>query len=319
MPKDIATPHRADWFHQAQWGASSHYLVSPVMSAEEWNRRVDAFDVQALAGALASAGVGYYWLTIGQNSGHYCAPNATYDGFVGRRPSLLSRRDLIAELADALAAHGVRMMAYLPSGAPSQDAAAQAALEWEWGYEGGWPHGWQDELRTGKRLANFQQKWEAVIREWSLRWGQQIHGWWFDGCYFADEMYRHPEAPNFASFARAARAGNPDALVAFNPGIMLQTMGPDEDYTAGETNDPEGIDVPPGRWLDGEQVHFWSYLGENWMTPPLRFRDEQAAAYSRRLTAHGGVLTWDIPLQDTGVPAPEVIRQLTVIGRAVEK
>ena len=43
------------------------------------------------------------------------------------------------------------------------------------------------------------------------RWGQKVWGWWFDGCYFADAMYRHPDAPNFASFAAAAKAGNPDA------------------------------------------------------------------------------------------------------------
>ena len=310
------TAHRTDWFHHARWGASSHYLVAPELSAADWNRHVDSFDVTGLARALASAGVGYYWLTIGQNSGHYCSPNATYDGLVGRRPSLCSRRDLIADLAAALASHGVRAMAYLPSGAPAQDAVAQAALEWEWGFEGGWPHGW--EKRTGKRLGNFQRKWQAVIREWSVRWGTNIHGWWFDGCYFADEMYRHPDAPNFASFAAAARAGNPDAIVAFNPGIMLQTMGPEEDYTAGETNEPDKIAVPPGRWLDGEQVHIWSYLGRSWMQPPLRFTDEQAAACTRRNTATGAVMTWDIPLQEDGVPALAVTHQLAAIGRALD-
>ena len=47
-------PHRTDWFHRARWGASSHYLVSPELSAADWNRRIDAFDVTGLARALAS-------------------------------------------------------------------------------------------------------------------------------------------------------------------------------------------------------------------------------------------------------------------------
>ena len=315
MTTESLAPHRTDWFHRARWGATSHYLVSPELSAEEWNRRVDAFDVNGLARALASAGVGYYWLTIGQNSGHYCSPNATYDGFVGRRPSLLSRRDLIADLADALAAQGVRAMAYLPSGAPAQDAVAQAALEWEWGFEEGWPDGWK--TRTGKRHANFQRKWEAVIREWAVRWGTKINGWWFDGCYFADEMYRHPDTPNLASFAAAARAGNPEAIVAFNPGVMLQTMGPEEDYTAGEINEPDKVEVPPGRWLNGEQVQIWSFLGKHWMQPPLRFTDDEAVAHTRRITANGAVMTWDIPLQENGVPSPDVVRQLAAIGQSL--
>jgi hypothetical protein len=276
---------------------------------------VDAFDVNGLARALGSAGVGYYWLTLGQNSGHYCSPNATYDGFVGRRPSLLSRRDLIADLAEALAAQGVQAMVYLPSGAPAQDAVAQAALEWEWGFAEGWPDGWT--TRTGKRLASFQIKWEAVIREWSVRWGTKIKGWWFDGCYFEDEMYGHPDAPNLASFAAAARAGNPEAIVAFNPGVMLKTMGPEEDYTAGEINEPEEVEVPPGRWLNGEQVQIWSFLGKHWMQRPLRFTDDQAVAHTRRITANGAVMTWDIPLQENGVPMPDVVRQLAAIGQSL--
>ncbi len=316
MTTEHPARQRTDWFHQARWGAASHYLVPPEMSAEEWNRRIDAFDAFGLADALSSTGVGYYWLTIGQNSGHYCSPNAVYDAFVGRQPSLLARRDLIAELASALAERGVRMMVYLPSGAPAQDTQAMSALGWEWGFEDGWPHGWQ--TRTGKRLADFQRKWEAVIREWSLRWGKNIHGWWFDGCYFADEMYRHPDTPNFASFAAAARAGNPDSIIAFNPGVSVQPMGPEEDYTAGEINEPDQLDVPSSRWHNGEQVHIWSYLGQSWMQPPLRFTDEQAAAHTRRLTANGAVMTWDTPLQQNGLPAPEVIRQLTAIGKAMD-
>jgi alpha-beta hydrolase superfamily lysophospholipase len=37
---------------------------------------------------------------------------------------------------------------------------------------------------------------EAVIREWSLRWGKNVSGWWTDGCYHADKMYRHADAPD---------------------------------------------------------------------------------------------------------------------------
>lgn len=313
----IPEHHRTDWFHRAGWGVASHYLVPPDMSADEWNRRIDAFDVSGLAREVASAGVGYYLFVIGQNTGHYCSPNAVYDGFVGRHPGLCSRRDLISDLSDALARHGIPLMVYLPSGAPAQDDMARAALEWEWGFEGSWPDSW--EVRKGKRLAVFQRKWEAVIREWSERWGTKVRGWWFDGCYFSNEMYHHTDTPNLASFAAAARAGNPDSILAFNPGVMLQTMGPEEDYTAGETNDPEKIQLPPGRWINGEQVHVWSYLGQTWMQPPLRFSDEQAAGITRRITANGAVMTWDIPLQQNGFPSPEILRQLAAIGSMVRE
>src|SRR5690242_17974621 len=68
---------RTDWFHAARWGVAAHYLADfsscatpDDLPAEEWNRQVDAFEVERLADQLAAAQVGYFMLTIGQNSGH---------------------------------------------------------------------------------------------------------------------------------------------------------------------------------------------------------------------------------------------------------
>ena len=319
MSTETSELTRSDWFYRSRWGAASHFLVEPQTDADEWNRRVDRFDVGGLAGQLAEVGAGYYWLTIGQNSGHYCSPNSTYDACTGIRPSKCSGRDLIAELAEALASRGVRMMVYLPSGAPAADPAAMRALGWEWGFEGGWPEAWGTR-RTGKRLAEFQRTWEAVIREWSLRWGGNVHGWWFDGCYFADEMYRFSDEPNFFSLAAAARAGNPDSLVAFNPGIMVQAVTPAEDYTAGETNEPGEVEPPPDRWFGTdhrEQFHVWSYLGQSWMQPPPRFDREDVVAHTRRLTARGGVMTWDVPLSPFGLIPEPFFDQLAAVGKCI--
>lgn len=155
----------------------------------------------------------------------------------------------VADLYEALAPYGIALMVYLPSGAPAQDKVAVERLGWKWGFHGEWP-AWNTG-RTGERLAEFQLRWEAIIREWSLRWGKKVKGWWIDGCYFADEMYRHPEPPNFASFAAALKAGNPDSLVAFNPGVKVPVIchSEEEDYTAGEIS--EAFPVCPGRWVQG--------------------------------------------------------------------
>jgi len=313
---------RTDWFHAARWGAASHYLsdfasnTTPVpFSPDEWNRRIDAFDVEGLADQLAAARVGFYMLTIGQNSGYYLSPNSAYDRFVGHQPSHCSRRDVIADLAAALDRRGIPLLAYLPSGAPTQDKTACAQLQWEWGFEGGHPH---EGKRTGKRLREFQLMWEEVIREWSLRWGSLVRGWWFDGCYFADEMYRHSDAPNFHSFAAAARAGNPDSIVSFNAGIMLVPHSEAEDFTAGETNEPESLDCRD-RWevgTDGhrEQYHMWSYLGKSWGSLPLRFTDAQAYLFTRRVVDHGGVTMWDVAIQQDGRLPSAAASQLSTLG-----
>ncbi len=306
--------HRADWMQQAKWGVMNHYLSDwqarvnhLTMSVEQWNKMVDAFDVEGLAKQLQSVGAPYYQIGIGQNSGYYLSPNAAYEELTGAAPGKCARRDLIADLAAALSKRGIRLMVYLPSGAPAGDKAADAALEW----------------RNGP-VANieFQRKWERIIREWSLRWGKKVSGWWFDGCYFPNTMYRAPEPPNFASFAAAARAGNPDAAVAFNPGVVyrLLSLTPYEDFTAGEIDKPELVTIrraTDGR-VDGTQIHMLSYLGETWgMGEKPRFTAEQVVEFTRKVTGQGGAVTWDVPVSMDGRIAEGFLEQLSAVGKAV--
>ncbi len=305
--------NRAAWMAEGQWGVMTHYLADwqarahhLTMSVEEWNRLVDGFDVEGIAKQLESAGARWYQISIGQNSGYYLSPNATYDKIAGISPSKCSRRDLVADLAAALSKRGIRLMVYLPSGAPGGDKVANTALEWR---NGPYP------------LKEFQRKWESVIREWSERWGRKIAGWWFDGCYFPNSMYRSVDAPNFASFAAAARAGNPDAAIAFNPGVVyrLISITPYEDYTAGEIDKPENATIrraADGR-IDGAQIQMLSYLGSTWgagETP--RFTDEQAIAHTKKIRDAGGAVTWDAPVQLNGTLSEPFLQQLRAIGRA---
>ncbi len=301
---DPSSGHRADWFHKARRGVFAHYLTGDETTVEEWNAQVDAFDVGGLAEQLAHIGAPYYFITLGQNSGHYCTPNAAYDRYVDLRPSKCARRDLIADLYEALHPRGITLLVYLPAGAPDHDETAMAGLEWTRG-----PH----------RNREFQIKWEQVIAEWSRRWGRKVAGWWFDGCYCPDEMYRHEEPPNFASFAAAARAGNPDSIVAFNPGVKdpIITMTEHEDYTAGEINEPEKV-VCPGRWIGTAQYHMLSYLGPWWGAGPPRFSDERVVEMTRGIVEKGGVVTWDVPIQTTGLIPGEFVDQLAALRAGLD-
>ena len=306
-----------DWFMNAKWGVFTHYLTGAETSAKEWNDLVNGFDVSALAQQLESVGAAYYFITIGQNSGHYCSPNSTYDDFVGIKPSKCSERDLIKDIYEALNPKGIKLMVYLPSGAPAADLTAMAKLDWKWGFNGNWP-AWNTG-RTGERLATFQIKWEAIIIEWSLRWGKNVHGWWVDGCYFADEMYRNPVPPNFKSFAESLKAGNPDSLVAFNPGVMVPVISHTEyeDYTAGEISD-----VFPfcyGRTVKGAQYQILCYLGNNWGGGIPRSPDEFVIGYTKQVNFKGGVVTWDVPISAEGLIPEPFIEQLTALKNAILK
>ena len=308
---------RGEWMKDARFGVMNHYLADWIargdksragrpFSVDEWNDLVDHFDADGLAEQLHSVGAGYYLITIGQNSGFYLSPNPTYDRLTSIAPSKCARRDLVADLYEPLHRRNIRLMVYLPAGAPGGDRAAREALGWQSG-----PY----------RNREFQLKWEQVIREWSLRWGTRVSGWWFDGCYWPNAMYRSPEEPNFASFAAAARAGNPNAVVAFNPGVVdrLLSITPFEDYTAGELNDPERLmirKVSDGR-VDGAVPHVLTYLGQTWGRGDPRFQVDQLTAYARKIHAAGGVVTFDAPVQRSGLISRPFLDQLTAVGTAL--
>ena len=310
-----------DWFRDCGWGVFCHYLTGNETTVENWNRQVNSFNTERLADQLESVGARYFFITVGQNSGHYCSPNKAYDAYVGISPSKCSERDLVSDLADSVAKRGIRLITYLPSGAPAADPIARQRLKWKWGYEIDWPGGWGGK-RTGDRLVEFQKMWEEIIREWSKRWGKKVSGWWLDGCYFADEMYRHPDPPNFRSFSEALKAGNPESIVAYNGGVFVDMKERDissltefEDYTAGEV--ARAFPVCAGRWVNGAQYQILSYLGENWGRAPLRFVDEFVIGYTKDVMSKGGVVTWDVPITKDGAIEQEFLTQLRTLSKAI--
>lgn len=308
-----------DWMRDARWGVMIHFLSdSPTVEAatatDEWNRRVDEFDVPRLVSQLREVGAGYLLFTLGQCSGFFCSPNATYDRIVDEKPSRLSRRDLMGDLAEALAPEGIRLLAYLPSHAPGLHRRATEALRCLPPWKAVWHGDYSSSQPSDDRLAEFQHYWEAIVREWSLRWGNKVHGWWVDGCYHSDKMYRHPDAPNFRSFAEAMKAGNPDALVAFNPGVPIPMVchSEFEDYTAGEVN----VMVTPyqhgdfHRTIDGAQVQVLSFLGPWWSTGEPRYPDNLVVEYTRYINSLEGAVTWDVPCLANGEIPESYMRQL---------
>jgi hypothetical protein len=135
-------------------------------------------------------------------------------------------------------------------------------------------------------------------------------------------MYRTADAPNFATFAAAARAGNPDSALAFNPGVIhrLISITPFEDYIAGEIDDPDKITIRrafDGK-QDGTQLHVLTHLGEQWGKGAPRYTAAQVAEWSRKLAQQGGAITWDTPVDPSGAIAQTFIEQLTAIGKAVK-
>jgi hypothetical protein len=270
---------------------------------------VEQFDVANLAKQLEMAGVKYFVLTLGQNSGYFNSPNAVYERYTGYAPGArCAKRDLPLDLSDTLKSKGIKLMLYLPCQVPNEDARAQRAF--------GLPEGKRDQPLD----AAFAKKWAEVIQEWSERYGEKVAGWWFDGGY----RHIHFDESIAAVYAAAVKRGNPKAIVTFNPGVQVTHYTQAEDYTAGELNDPFQ-QRPASRWLQESQWHALTFLGSGWAHRNTRYSDEQWADWVRAVTEKGGVVTLDMgPNYDpkvgpVGGLAAAQLQQVIAVKEALER
>ena len=65
------------------------------------------------------------------------------------------------------------------------------------------------------------------------------------------------------------------------------------------------------------QVHILSFLGRTWGMGTPRFSTEQVVTWSQRIRTQGGAITWDVPIQPSGLIAQPFIDQLTAVGKAL--
>ena len=160
---------------------------------------------------------------------------------------------------------------------------------------------------------------------------------WIDSCYFPDVMYNYPDRPNFHSFAAALRAGNPNALLAFNNGWKLPTesVTDEDDYTAGElaTFLPIAFDRFPIYIKSKKgtvpidqsplQYHLLCSLGRDWghlvTNDNPRFPDSLVSAYTEYILSMNGAITWEVPVNQNGLIRENFVRQLRLTKEHLEK
>ncbi len=336
MPNTTCPTPAQDHFYSRRWGVFIHYLRSVQNpDAPDWDEAVNALDVQLLARQLAEVGAGYLILTLMQGSRYICAPSETYEKLTGfARGEATCRRDLVAELADALAQYGIDLFLYYTGDGPHLDAEAMLHL---------YGPGYTD-IAPDKCLVtpHFVENWTAVLRELACRWGDKIKGWWMDGMY--PTIGYTPEL--IAPYKAAVRAGNPEALFSANyhgcfktagtvdlPGVGETLVGdfyheiapptPACDFTAGEA---VSLDVYPtcGRLVAGAQAHVLGFLGipphpakvyEGWAAPGCKYSPEYLARYVREVHALGGVVSLDVRMDKYGRIDPAQLAALAAINK----
>lgn len=329
--KVLTTPFPADgkariartaWMREAKWGVALHYIrefLDPKrqMTPAQWSALVDQFDVEALARQVEDTGAGLLVIGVSQCGGYFLAPNAAYDKIMGRdeKTTWFPRRDLIIDLGKALKKRNIRLMVYLAIDPPIRgDAAAVRVLR---------PIG-QKHPADGHVISSdegwriFVGHWEKVVREYSLRWGNSVSGWWFDGALNGQLSYK--DSPNWDSFMSATRAGNKDAAVSFSHkyrklrGLPL----PREDFFAGESSITDHIVMASPFRDQCVQNQVLGFLGRTWgLGNHPRYNTGQLAGIADRVVNRGGVVIWDVPFERNGTIEATFINSLKAFNASV--
>ncbi|MGL1900757.1 MAG: alpha-L-fucosidase [Fibrobacterales bacterium] len=196
----------AQWFAESKYGIMFQYGAWGYPQSgdrKSLNQGAADFDVPAFVQMVQSTGARYviwsltwwqYWMQ---------APVQSVDSIMGHS-DFTAERDLVGDIMDALQAEGIRFMLYYHQGIQQEPTWAQH-------------QGVPDEFTprgTGDRT-QFFDNWMTVISELGERYGEKLDGWWFD-----DGLIYYP-AP-FEQLGEAARAGNPNRIVAYNSWILTR-------------------------------------------------------------------------------------------------
>lgn len=322
------------WMQKAKFGLFMHYQYRILlgysiatkpsfpdpsqMTASEWNRLVDGFDVNRFADQVAEAKVGWVIFCLDD---HYfawpCAPNQAFDQFTGYAPGeKCSRRNLIRDLADALNTKGVKLICYFAGlNGYMKEPKVSAGLS------DATPRGMYNDQSPPS--AESRRRRLAVLKEFADRYQDKIAGWWFDG--MGPEIYKAPPE-DWWTIRSIVRSTNPAAMIAFSYGANEQAclcQGVD-DFTGGDTWSkqdlkrltPERTPAAPGVLWHGKIYCGNIYHGQG---NANQFSDEELIEWINTCNRQGGVCTLDWPFDPkTGHLKDFGFAQLKRVSRAVK-
>ncbi len=313
----IPTSNRASWM-SGKWGLMVHWIAPGPGSEKgrhitDLNQAVNQFDVPAFIKQFQQTGADYLIFTVGQNTTYYASPNPVLDKYMG--PGHSPKRDLVLEIAKGLKKIGKRFIAYLPAEIEG-DPTMYEAFKW-----------------NPKDQREFEKRYTEFIRAYAIQWGKYVDGWWYDGCY----DYRDYYVPrNWQLWCDVSRAGNKEAIVAFNNGNFYsgftQPMTPLQDYISGEcagiingqvalTNkkDPNSS-IPPAHYAPGTtcQFHVLTPIDNNgdWINekdglmPPPKYSDEVLFPFVASCIKARAAVTLNVGIYQDGHLSQSTLAQL---------
>ena len=313
------TRANTDWLAKCRYGVGVHWTAQTVPRKGPplpFQKAVDAFDVKRFVDGLVYAGADYLLFTSAHALQMLPAPHPVIDKIL---PGRTCKRDLIAELADALAAKGMPLLVYYNHSCNQED---DPPWEQAVGYHG----------RDKNRLA---QNLSEIVRWMGERYKDKIKAWWFDSPYSLDLRGPHNSVTTdmkgfqfpWERFTVAAKTGYPARLVTYNAGVnqtFLYTTR--QDYWAGELVDlkhpPKNRYLPSGlQWFGWTclEDRGWVHTKQDREIPPPLYRDGEIISFVRTCNRHQAPMTFNVGVYQDGTMAERSVEQLhrvsLVLGR----
>jgi hypothetical protein len=308
-----------DWLAKCHFGVGVHWTAHTVPRSGPplpFQQAVAAFDVTRFVDSLVTAGAEYLLFTATHALQMLPAPHPIIDRIL---PGRTCERDLIAELADALAAKGMPLLVYYNHSCNSRDDPP-----WEQAV------GYHDPDKQ-----KFADNLLRIIGHLSERYQDKLKAWWFDSPYSLDPRGPHNSVTAdmtgfqfpWERFTVAAKLGYASRLVTYNAGInekFLYTTH--QDYWAGELID---LKHPPrARFLEnGLQWFGWTCLEDRaWVhakqdseIPPPLYSDEDVTSFVRACNSQQAPMTFNVGICQDGTLAPASVEQLQRVKQTLTR
>jgi hypothetical protein len=301
------------------YGGGGPYGTEPdptTLSITQFNGFVNGFDVNGFANQMAAGGVGWVIFGVDDALFGYCAsPNATLDAITGSHPHT-SSRDLIAELAPALHARGIKLIVYFAG-----------LYNWNWDPTVYVPLGSDGNVDHPQTSASRQKRLN-ILAEYANRWGKNVDGWFLDewrpGNFDASNpLGAHPDLTDVGNVLRSSSA-NPNAVITFSENQPEDNVAPGiEDYAPGDTYTHLVLpnytpNTLPG--APGQQWHLKMFCGNVYhgLGDSNYYSDADLINWVTTVNSQGGVATMDWPfIPQTGLLKDFGIAQLQRVGQGI--
>jgi hypothetical protein len=301
-----------DWLIADKYGLMCHWTSESKPRngpAKPYQQAVRDFDVERFANMVQQMGARHLIFTTSHAGYYFPGPNKVIDSILKGRTC---DRDLIGDLADALAKRGIKLLVYYHPGHDDTE--------------------WWSRTHFDDNKAEFFKQWRSIISSIGLRYGKRVAGFWFDDATFTYYPFNAP----WQEMTQSAKAGNPERLVIYNSWILPRVTQFYEVF-AGENVFSEdvirGFGYLPaggsGKFIGGPQKglqgHITTFLEGDWghfklNTPigPPRYSAEVMIAKIRDSMSRRNVPSFDVEVYQDGQVSPETLALFRKIRTAIQ-